>query len=178
MFLHVFLYLTPFIRLVLYSSGVDIWNLPGKKFLYNVYFIFYVFFWGSPAKPDEPKLLNYFVFSFILITYAFTTDVSASHPQNTNNTQENTALIADISAMIDFDGGHYYYIKLENQDNTQSSWELASEADFRLILKDNWEVGDEIIMLDEKILWNITKDSQYYFYSIGNWWHTRKATAS
>lgn len=120
------------------------------------------------------RLINAFVFSFVTMLAVFPTELTADHFTNTEKTQEEILVVQDIYITIDFDGGHYYYVRLKSNDESLSSWELAREADFRMILKDNWKKGDEIVALDHNQLWNISKDSHYYFYSAGNWWPQRR----
>ncbi|MFV0340264.1 MAG: hypothetical protein ACK5MA_06515 [Parachlamydiaceae bacterium] len=50
-----------------------------------------------------------------------------------------------------------------------STWELESEKDFSSILNDRWETGDQIL-IDDQILMNVTRNSQYAFHPVKAWW--------
>lgn len=118
--------------------------------------------------------MNQLIFALAFAFIAVSTNVSAA-PEAAPQTQQesNTYVVRGVHTMIDFDGGHYFYVRMEDSNRALSTWELKNESDFRSILKDDWQVGDDIVVNGD-MLTNLTKGSQYAFFSAGNWWYKKE----
>lgn len=122
---------------------------------------------------------------FIFVVIIFTANIEADQSRDIVSTPQNTFVLTDINETLDFDGGHYFYVKLQQDDGTESTftWELANESDYSKIRDEEWTAGDVIVVAVDgqypwntsniHYLWNSTKDSGYSFVYVGIWWpHT------
>jgi hypothetical protein len=115
------------------------------------------------------QLLLALTFAFI----ALSAGISAA-PAVTPQTQEvNLYVVRALYSMIDFDGGHYFYVRMEDSNRTLSTWELQRNSDFYAIQNDDWQVGDDIVRNGNKLT-NMRTGSQYAFFSAGNWWYKKE----
>ena len=115
--------------------------------------------------------MNKLLLTLALATAVCTAGFSALQAQETPSAKVQSQIntLREIYINIDFDGGHYYYVRIESPDKNLSTWELESEKDFSSILNDRWETGDQIL-IEDQILMNVTRNSQYAFHPVKAWW--------
>ena len=128
------------------------------------------------------KLLNMLGFAFVFAVIIFATNVDANQSEDIQSTPQNTFVLTDVYETLDFDGGHYYYVRLQHDDSSVAkfAWELTNESEFRKIRDEEWEAGDVIVVIvdgrypwdtsNNHYLWNETKATGYSFKYVGNWW--------
>lgn len=109
-----------------------------------------------------------------LTLIALSADINAAPQAAPQSQQADSAyLIRAIHIAMDFDGGHSYYVRLEDPERGLSTWELRNHSDFYKVVAENWETGDEV-HIDNGMLTNLTRGSQYPFDSVGDWWPKKK----
>lgn len=115
------------------------------------------------------KLLFALIFTFS----ALSADTSAAPEAPTKTQEVNLYVVRALYSMVDFDGGHYFYVRMEDSNRTLSTWELQRNSDFYAIQNDDWQVGDDIVRNGNKLT-NMRTGSQYAFFSAGNWWYKKE----